>query len=111
MGVIQCESAEAALAVLDRMGDCLSMMFTDINLAGVIDGIELAHAAKARFPNLGRHLRHGAGEAPARRREIHAEALATARSAARGRAHADVIPPRVREGVALSGLLQFAMHR
>jgi DNA-binding NtrC family response regulator len=52
MGVIQCESAEAALLVLDKMGGCISMMFADVNLAGQIDGIELAHAAKNRYPNM-----------------------------------------------------------
>jgi DNA-binding NtrC family response regulator len=52
MGVIQCESAEAALLVLDKMGGCISMMFADVNLAGRIDGIELAHAAKKRFPDM-----------------------------------------------------------
>ena len=50
MGVIQCESAEAALRVLERMGGCISMMFTDVNLAGMVDGIDLAHFAKNRFP-------------------------------------------------------------
>jgi DNA-binding LytR/AlgR family response regulator len=50
--VIQCESAEAALRVLERIGGCLSMLFTDVNLAGTIDGIELAHYAKRRFPGL-----------------------------------------------------------
>lgn len=52
MGVIQCESAEAALLVLDKMGGCISMMFADVNLAGQINGIELAHAAKSRYPNM-----------------------------------------------------------
>jgi len=52
MGVIQCESAEAALLVLDKMGGCISMMFADVNLAGRINGIELAHAAKNRYPNM-----------------------------------------------------------
>jgi DNA-binding NtrC family response regulator len=50
MGVIQCDSAEAALDVLERMGGCLSLMFTDVNLAGAIDGLELARFAKTRFP-------------------------------------------------------------
>jgi CheY-like chemotaxis protein len=52
MGVIQCASAEAALGVLERMGGCLSLMFTDVNLAGAIDGLELARFAKANFPNI-----------------------------------------------------------
>ncbi len=50
--VIQCESAEAALAVLDQIGPRLAMMFTDVELAGDIDGIELAHQARTRFPDL-----------------------------------------------------------
>ena len=50
MGVIQCASAEAALGVLEKLGGCLSLMFTDVNLAGAIDGLELARFAKARFP-------------------------------------------------------------
>jgi len=52
MGVIQCQSAEEALRVLEKMGGCMSMMFTDVNLAGKIDGVELAHFAVQRYPNL-----------------------------------------------------------
>jgi CheY-like chemotaxis protein len=52
MGVIQCPSAEAALSVLEKMGGCVSLMFTDVNLAGAIDGLELARFAKAHFPNI-----------------------------------------------------------
>jgi two-component system cell cycle response regulator CpdR len=52
MGVIQCDSAEAALAVLDRMGRCVSLMFTDVNLAGAMDGLALAHFTRERFPNI-----------------------------------------------------------
>ncbi|WP_458759869.1 response regulator [Afipia sp. TerB] len=52
MRVVQCESAEAALAVLDQIGPRLAMMFTDVELAGDIDGIELAHQARTRFPDL-----------------------------------------------------------
>jgi DNA-binding NtrC family response regulator len=62
MGVIQCESAEAALRVLERMGGCLSMMFTDVNLAGRIDGIALAQFARERFPDL--HVVVTSGAAP-----------------------------------------------
>jgi CheY-like chemotaxis protein len=52
MNVIQCESAEAAVLILDQSGDCVSMVFTDVELAGSMDGIELASIAKARFPDL-----------------------------------------------------------
>jgi two-component system cell cycle response regulator CpdR len=52
MGVIQCESAEAALRVLEKMGGCFSLMFTDVNLSGRIDGVELACFVHHRFPSL-----------------------------------------------------------
>src|SRR5256885_16985456 len=52
MAVIQCESAEAALCVLEKMGGCFSLLFTGVNLSGRIDGIELAHFARRRCPNL-----------------------------------------------------------
>jgi two-component system, cell cycle response regulator CpdR len=50
--VIQCESAEAAELVLERVGGCLCMMFTDVNLAGTMTGAELARKARQRFPDL-----------------------------------------------------------
>lgn len=50
--VIQCESAEAAELVLEKVGGCLCMMFTDVNLAGRMTGAELATKARRRFPDL-----------------------------------------------------------
>jgi CheY-like chemotaxis protein len=52
MNVIQCESAEAAALVLDSVGGALSLMFTDINLAGAMTGVELAYLAKREYPRL-----------------------------------------------------------
>ena len=52
MDVIQCESGEGALCELEKMGGRVSMMFTDVNLAGRIDGIELAHFAAQCYPNI-----------------------------------------------------------
>jgi DNA-binding NtrC family response regulator len=52
MAVIQCESAESAEAVLERVGGSLSMIFTDVRLAGAMSGAELAELAKRRFPDL-----------------------------------------------------------
>jgi DNA-binding NtrC family response regulator len=52
MGVIQCQSAEGALRVLEQIGGGVSMIFTDVSLAGKIDGVELAHFAKRRYPNI-----------------------------------------------------------
>ena len=52
MGVLQCDSAEGALRILEKMGGCVSLMFTDVNLAGKIDGVELAHLATQCCPNI-----------------------------------------------------------
>jgi two-component system cell cycle response regulator CpdR len=52
LGVVQCESAEAAVQVLEKIGACVSMLITDVNLAGRIDGVELAHISKQSYPNI-----------------------------------------------------------
>jgi DNA-binding NtrC family response regulator len=52
MAVIQCETAESAEAVLEKVGHDVSMIFADINLAGHMSGTELAVLAKARFPDM-----------------------------------------------------------
>ena len=48
--VIECESAEAAEIVLQRRGESLSLMMTDVGLAGPMNGVELAHIAKQCNP-------------------------------------------------------------
>ena len=50
--VVQCESAEAAELVLDRLGSTLSLLMTDVNLAGRMSGAELAAIARSRHPSL-----------------------------------------------------------
>jgi len=50
--VVQCESAEAAKLVLDRLGSRLLLLMTDVNLAGRMSGVELAAIANARHPEL-----------------------------------------------------------
>jgi len=52
MCVIQCESAEVALRVLDDVGASLSMLFTDVSLPGSLDGVELAYAARRQKPDM-----------------------------------------------------------
>lgn len=52
MGVIQCESAESAVEVLDKLGPSLSMLYTDVNLSGSMTGVELAHVAAKDYPNI-----------------------------------------------------------
>ena len=51
--VIECESAEAAELVLERVGDRLVMMMTDVQLAGSMNGVELAHIARKYNPAIG----------------------------------------------------------
>ena len=50
--VIECASAEAAEMVLQRRGDSLSLMMTDVGLAGPMNGVELAHVARRCNPAL-----------------------------------------------------------
>src|SRR5262245_53578095 len=49
---IECESAEAALATLLIRGRDIAMIFADIRLPGVMDGIDLACEGKMRWPLL-----------------------------------------------------------
>ncbi len=50
--VIECESAEAAEIVLQRRSESLSLMMTDVGLAGPMNGVELAHIARRCNPAL-----------------------------------------------------------
>ena len=50
--VIQCESAEAAELVLDRLSASLAFLMTDVSLAGRMNGVQLARIARSRNPAL-----------------------------------------------------------
>ncbi len=50
--VIQCESAEAAERVLAKTARSLALLMTDVQLAGRMNGVELARVAKHRNPAL-----------------------------------------------------------
>ena len=52
LDTIECESAEAALAVMLMGGREVAMIFADIRLRGVMDGIDLAQEVKLRWPLL-----------------------------------------------------------
>jgi DNA-binding response OmpR family regulator len=52
MDVIECDSAESGELVLARTGLELSVLVTDVELAGVMDGISLARFAMENFPTL-----------------------------------------------------------
>src|ERR671937_2755991 len=66
---IECESAEAALATLLIGGPEVAMIFADVGLRGVMDGIDLAREVKMRRPLLpvivtSGHPRERVGELP-----------------------------------------------
>ena len=52
MEVLECDSAEAAVSILDRIGDSVRFLFTDEKLAGRMSGAVLAAEAKDRFPQM-----------------------------------------------------------
>jgi CheY-like chemotaxis protein len=52
MDVIECESAEAAELVLEEAGASLVLMMTDVQLAGLKNGVELAYVAKKFNPDI-----------------------------------------------------------
>ena len=50
--ILECDSAEAALATVLLQGQEVAMIFADIRLSGVMDGIDLAREVKMRWPHL-----------------------------------------------------------
>jgi len=50
--VIECESAEAALSVMQRMGPSIALLFVDIRLPGIIDGLDLARLVRTHWPHV-----------------------------------------------------------
>ena len=50
--IIECESAEAALAVMLIGGRDVAMIFADVRLPGAMDGVDLAWEVKKRWPLL-----------------------------------------------------------
>ena len=52
LDTIECDSAEAALAMMLIRGRDIAMIFADIRLPGVMDGIDLAREVRMRWPLL-----------------------------------------------------------
>ena len=70
LDIIECESAEAALAIMLIGGREVGMIFADVRLRGVMDGIDLAREVRMRWPLLpviltSGHPREHFGELPA----------------------------------------------
>ena len=52
LDIIECESAEAALATMLIRGKDVALIFADLRLPGVMDGVDLAREVKMRWPHL-----------------------------------------------------------
>ena len=50
--VIECESAEAAVSVMQRRGNGVALVFVDIRLPGLIDGVDLARLVRQHWPHV-----------------------------------------------------------
>jgi len=50
--VVECEDAEQALSVLAREGENVALVFADIRLPGLLDGVDLARRIKAVWPHV-----------------------------------------------------------
>ena len=48
--IIECESAEAALAIMLIGGHDIAMIFADVRLPGAMNGVDLAWEVKLRWP-------------------------------------------------------------
>jgi DNA-binding NtrC family response regulator len=52
MRVMPCDNAEKAFAILCKHGDEIAVLFADVRLAGLMDGIDLAHRVKRMWPHV-----------------------------------------------------------
>ena len=50
--VVECEDAEQAMAVMAREGENVALVFSDIRLPGLLDGVDLARRIKALWPHV-----------------------------------------------------------
>jgi CheY-like chemotaxis protein len=50
LDTVECESAEAALAVMLMHERDISMIFADVRLTGAMDGVDLAWEVRQRWP-------------------------------------------------------------
>ena len=72
LGVIGCDSAEAALNVLQARGGEVALVFADVRLAGEMDGLQLARAVATLWPRARLVITSGQ---PVARPEVPAEAV------------------------------------
>jgi CheY-like chemotaxis protein len=63
MKVVECETAEAAAVAMEHLRDTLVFIFVDVNLAGLMNGVELAALARQTLPHVAVVVTSG-GEVP-----------------------------------------------
>ena len=61
--VVECDSAEAAIEVIKEKGNEVALVFTDVQLAGDMDGIDLAKAVHEELPEVSVIVTSGQGGA------------------------------------------------
>lgn len=61
LSVIEAENADEAMAVLDRDAQRISVLFTDVNMPGSMDGLALARFAATHWPWISVIVTSGAG--------------------------------------------------
>lgn len=62
LDVIACDSAEAAITILERKGVNVALLFADVRLGGPMDGIALARTVERRWPDVRMVLTSGYDE-------------------------------------------------
>src|SRR4051794_27644282 len=50
--VVECEDAEQAFASLCKFGEDIVLVFADVRLPGLLDGVDLAQRVKVLWPNI-----------------------------------------------------------
>lgn len=63
LDVVTCESAEAAVSILQDRGAEVAMLFTDVRLAGSMDGLSLARVVGQLWPGVRVVVTSGYGDA------------------------------------------------
>jgi two-component system cell cycle response regulator CpdR len=73
--VVECETAEAAAVAMEHLRDTLVMIFVDVNLAGHMNGVELALLARQKLPHVSVVLTSGSDLSDSNSPKIPADTL------------------------------------
>jgi DNA-binding NtrC family response regulator len=59
--VVECGDAEEAMSIMAREGENVALVFADVRLPGVLDGVDLARRVKALWPHVSMVVTSGFG--------------------------------------------------